>query len=83
MRNEAYIATQLLKWRNLETNVWNPVTQLVDRRSFLHIYRDDVLTGNRLACGLVLLAGGVWCAVQLYRIAGAWRTVVVGLVYAA
>jgi iron complex outermembrane recepter protein len=48
VRNEAYIATQLLKWRNLETNVWNPVTQLVDRRSFLHIYRDDVLTGNRL-----------------------------------
>ncbi|MCF7760995.1 MAG: TonB-dependent receptor [Cephaloticoccus sp.] len=48
VRNETYIATQLLKWRNLETNVWNPVTQLVDRRSFLHIYRDDVLTGNRL-----------------------------------
>ncbi len=42
-----------------------------------------LLTGNRLAGGLVLLAGGVWCAVQLYRIAGAWRTVVVGLVYAA
>ncbi|HRI82479.1 MAG TPA: TonB-dependent receptor [Opitutaceae bacterium] len=47
VRNEAYAATQLLKWRNLETNVWNPVTQLVDRRSFVHIYRDDVLTGNR------------------------------------
>ena len=42
-----------------------------------------LLTGNRLAGGIVLLAGGVWCAVQLYRIAGAWRTVVVGLVYAA
>lgn len=48
LRNEAFVATQLLKWRNLETNVWNPVTQLVDRRSFLHIYRDDILTGNRL-----------------------------------
>jgi iron complex outermembrane receptor protein len=48
LRNEAYAATQLLKWRNLETNVWNPVTQLVDRRSFTHIYRDDLLTGNRL-----------------------------------
>lgn len=47
-RHEAYIATQLLRWRNLESNVWNPVTQLVDRRSFVHIYRDDVLTGNRL-----------------------------------
>lgn len=42
-----------------------------------------LLTGNRLAGGIVLLAGGVWCAVQLYRIAGAWRTVAVGLVYAA
>lgn len=42
-----------------------------------------LLTGNRLAGGVVLLAGGVWWAIQLYRIAGAWRTVVVGLVYAA
>lgn len=48
LRNEAYAATQLLKWRNLETNVWNPVTRLVTRSSFLHIYRDDVLTGGRL-----------------------------------
>lgn len=48
LRNETYAATQLLKWRNLETNVWNPVTQLVTRSSFLHIYRDDLLTGNRL-----------------------------------
>jgi iron complex outermembrane receptor protein len=48
LRNETYFATQLLKWRNLETNVWNPVTQLVTRSSFLHIYRDDALTGNRL-----------------------------------
>ncbi|MBI2512649.1 MAG: TonB-dependent receptor [Opitutae bacterium] len=48
LRNEAYAATQLLKWRNLESNVWNPVTRLVTRSSFLHIYRDDVLTGDRL-----------------------------------
>ncbi|RXK55117.1 TonB-dependent siderophore receptor [Oleiharenicola lentus] len=48
LRNEAYVATQLLKWRNLETNTWNPVTQLVARSSFLHIYRDDLLAGNRL-----------------------------------
>jgi iron complex outermembrane receptor protein len=48
LRNETYFATQLLKWRNLETNTWNPVTQLVARSSFLHIYRDDVLAGNRL-----------------------------------
>ncbi|MDP0499971.1 MAG: TonB-dependent receptor [Verrucomicrobiota bacterium JB022] len=48
LRNETYVATQELRWRNLETNVWNPVTELVDRRSFLHIYRDDVLVGDRL-----------------------------------
>ncbi|MBI5426346.1 MAG: TonB-dependent receptor [Opitutae bacterium] len=48
IRNEAYLATQLLKWRNLEANVWNPVTQLVSRSSFLHIYRDDILSGDRL-----------------------------------
>lgn len=48
LRQEAYAATQLLKWRNLETNSWNPATRLVDRRSFLHIYRDDALTGGRL-----------------------------------
>lgn len=48
VRNEAYLATQLLRWRNLESNLWNPVTQLVDRSSFVHIYRDDLLAGNRL-----------------------------------
>lgn len=48
LRNETYAATQLLKWRNLESNVWNPATRLVARASFLHIYRDDVLTGGRL-----------------------------------
>lgn len=48
VRNETYAATQLLRWRNLESNIWNPVTQLVDRSSFTHIYRDDVLLGNRL-----------------------------------
>ena len=47
LRSETYVATQLLKWRNLETNTWNPVTRLVARSSFLHIYRDDVLAGNR------------------------------------
>ncbi len=47
LRSETYVATQLLKWRNLETNTWNPVTRLVARSSFLHIYRNDVLAGNR------------------------------------
>lgn len=46
--NEAYLATQLLRWRNLETNLWNPATQLVDLSSFVHIYRDDLLLGDRL-----------------------------------
>lgn len=48
LRHETYAATQLLRWRNLETTTWNPATRLVERSSFLHIYRDDVLTGNRL-----------------------------------
>ena len=52
LRNETYAATQVLKWRNLETNTWNPVTRLVARSSFLHIYRDDVLLGNRLDLSL-------------------------------
>ena len=40
-----------------------------------------LLTGNRLAGGIILLAGGLWCAFALLRIAGPWRTAVVGLVY--
>jgi len=51
LRSESYAATQLLKWRNLETNLWNPVTRLVARSSFLHIYRDDLLLGNRTDLG--------------------------------
>ncbi|WP_438481419.1 TonB-dependent receptor [Oleiharenicola lentus] len=46
--NETYVTTQVLRWRNLESNLWNPVTQLVERSAFTHIYRDDLLTGNRL-----------------------------------
>lgn len=48
LRNETYLTTQLLRWRNLETNIWNPLTRLVARSSFLTIYRDDVLFGDRL-----------------------------------
>jgi len=47
LRNELYAATQLLNWRNTENYTWNPVTQLVDRSSFLLIYRDDFQWGNR------------------------------------
>jgi len=47
LRNELYAATQLLNWRNTENYTWNPITQLVDRTSFLLIYRDDFQWGNR------------------------------------
>lgn len=48
LRNELYLATQKLDWRNTEKAVWNPVTQRVDRSSFFLIYRDDTQVGNRL-----------------------------------
>ncbi len=48
LRNELYYATQYLDWRNIESTVWNPATQLVDRGSFFLIYRDDEQIGNRL-----------------------------------
>jgi iron complex outermembrane receptor protein len=47
LRNESYVATQKLQWRNTESTIWNPVTQLVDRSGFLLIYRDDFQWGNR------------------------------------
>jgi iron complex outermembrane receptor protein len=47
LRNESYVATQKLQWRNTESTLWNPQTQLVDRGSFLLIYRDDFQWGNR------------------------------------
>jgi len=47
LRSELYAATQLLNWRNTENYIWNPVTHLVDRTSFLLIYRDDFQWGNR------------------------------------
>lgn len=48
LRNETYAATQHLNWRNTESTVWNPTTQLVDRSSFFLIYRNDLQVGNRL-----------------------------------
>lgn len=41
------------------------------------------VTGVRWLGGIVLLAGGLWCAWRLWPVAGPWRTVVVGLVYVA
>ncbi|MBL8270965.1 TonB-dependent receptor [Steroidobacter sp.] len=48
LRNETYVATQHLDWRNTESTVWNPATQLVERASFFLIYRNDLQVGNRL-----------------------------------
>lgn len=48
LRNETYVATQLLKWRNEESNTWNPVARNITRGALTLIYRDDVLIGNRL-----------------------------------
>lgn len=48
LRNELYLATQKLDWRNTEKTVWNPLTEMVDRSSFFLIYRDDTQVGNRL-----------------------------------
>jgi len=48
LRAEAYGATQLLKWRNVESNIWNPVSRLITRGSFALIYRDDLLLGTRV-----------------------------------
>ncbi|MBL9186605.1 MAG: TonB-dependent receptor plug domain-containing protein [Opitutaceae bacterium] len=48
LRNETYVATQLLKWKNTESNTWNPVARNITRGALTLIYRDDVLVGNRL-----------------------------------
>ena len=48
LRNEAYVATQHLDWRNTESTIWNPATQLVDRSSFFLIYRNDFQLGDRV-----------------------------------
>jgi iron complex outermembrane receptor protein len=48
LRNETYVATQHLDWRNTESTVWNPATQLVERGSFFLIYRNDLQIGNRV-----------------------------------
>jgi iron complex outermembrane receptor protein len=48
LRNETYVATQLLKWNNAESNTWNPVAKNITRGALTLIYRDDVLVGDRL-----------------------------------
>lgn len=48
VRNETYVSTQLLKWKNTESNTWNPVAKNITRGGLTLIYRDDLLTGDRL-----------------------------------
>lgn len=48
LRNELYVATQRFSWRNVESTVWNPATQLIERGSFFLIYRNDEEIGNRI-----------------------------------
>ncbi len=48
LRNEAYVANQLLKWKNTESNTWNPVARNITRGGLTLIYRDDILVGDRL-----------------------------------
>ncbi|MBM3855485.1 MAG: TonB-dependent receptor, partial [Verrucomicrobia bacterium] len=48
LRNESYVANQLLKWKNTESNTWNPVARNLTRGGLTLIYRDDILVGNRL-----------------------------------
>lgn len=48
LRNETYVATQHMNWRNTESTVWNPTLQLVERGSFFLIYRNDFQIGNRV-----------------------------------
>ncbi|HRE82063.1 MAG TPA: TonB-dependent receptor, partial [Opitutaceae bacterium] len=48
LRNESYVTTQLLKWRNIESNTWNPSARNITRGNLTLIYRDDLLVGDRL-----------------------------------
>lgn len=41
------------------------------------------LTGVRWLGGIVLVAGGLWCAWRLWSVAGVWRTLVIAVVYVA
>ena len=40
-------------------------------------------TGVRALGAVILLVGGLWCAVTMWRAVGWWRTVIVGVAFAA
>lgn len=46
-RNYFFAATHTLDWRNFESYAYNPNTQRVDVGSYLLIWRNDLLVGNR------------------------------------
>jgi iron complex outermembrane recepter protein len=48
LRNEGFLATHKLDWRNFESYAFNATTRLVDVSSYFLIWRDDLLVGNRL-----------------------------------
>ena len=54
---------------------------VLDATSLLLGFGVAQVTGNRFAGGIILLVGGVWCAIVLVRHAGPLRTVIVGVVY--
>ena len=47
LRNELFVATHALDWRNLEGYAYSPATNTVNTSSYFLIYRDDLLTGDR------------------------------------
>jgi iron complex outermembrane receptor protein len=47
LRNELFVATHALDWRNLEGYAYSPATNTVNLSSYFLIYRDDLLTGDR------------------------------------
>ena len=47
IRNQAFIATHTLDWRNFESYAYIPAAQQVEVGSYFLIWRDDLLVGDR------------------------------------
>lgn len=47
LRNQAFLATHTLDWRNFESYAYNPALAQVEVGSYFLIYRNDLLAGNR------------------------------------
>ena len=48
IHNQSFAATHRMDWRNFENYAYNAATQKVDIASYLLIWRDDILVGNRV-----------------------------------